>query len=122
MNKEYNMEEAFDKIEAALNALEVIVEYGKNFKKYNLCEDLDLIYIVKEDQVFKEFVKCGVNFVEQNLSQPNCETSDILDNQLLDDQITTPVPKEELDKADLGSEQPRVGKKKKKKKTGLKDF
>ena len=64
-NKEYDMEEAFDKIEAGLNALEVITSFQKNFPKYNLDQDLDFIYKAKEDLIFKEFVKCGVNFVDQ---------------------------------------------------------
>ena len=40
MNKEYDMEDAFDKIEAGLNALEVIVSYKKKFPKYILLDDL----------------------------------------------------------------------------------
>ena len=43
MNREFDMEEAFDKIEAALNALEVILAYKRNFPKYNLNQDLNLI-------------------------------------------------------------------------------
>ena len=61
------MEDVFDKIEAGLNALEVLISFKKKFPKYNLSDDLDLMYKVKEDIVYKDFVKCGVNFVEQNI-------------------------------------------------------
>ena len=33
-NKEYDMEDAFDKVEAGLNALEVIIGFKKNFPNY----------------------------------------------------------------------------------------
>ena len=106
-NKEYNMEEAFDKLEAAVNALEVIVGFQKNFPKYNLYDDLDWIYKVKDDLIFKEFVKCGVNFIENNfntvdLSQVDSTGIDthadpIVINSESATKDTTPIKDEKVD-------------------------
>ena len=47
--------------------MEVLISFKKKFPKYNISDDLDLMYKVKEDKVYKDFVKYGVDYVEQNI-------------------------------------------------------
>ena len=44
MNTEFNMEDVFDRIDLGLEAFEKLVDFMKNFPKYNLNKDVELMY------------------------------------------------------------------------------
>ena len=57
LNTEYNIEDVFDKIEAAINVFDTLIEiaFKEKFPKYSMNDDLDKMYDVKD-----------VNFLENN--------------------------------------------------------
>ena len=61
------MEDVFDKIEAAINAFDTLIAFKKKFPKYSMNDNLDRMYDVKEDKVFKDFVKLVVNFLKTTM-------------------------------------------------------
>ena len=74
LNSEFDMEEAFSNIEAGLAAIDTIIACKKRFTKYNLNDDLDQMYKTQADQIFKEFIKLGVQLVESEVKVNEKET------------------------------------------------
>ena len=59
------MGEVFDMIDTGLEAFEKLVKCMKEFPNYNLSKNVEEMYL-KESGVFKDFIKCGVDFVTLN--------------------------------------------------------
>ena len=77
LNCEFDMEEAFNKIEAGLAAIDTIIACKKRFPMYNLNDDLDQIYEAQTDQIFKEYIKFGVQLIESEVKVNEKEIDDI---------------------------------------------
>ena len=63
-NTEFDMEDAFSKIESGLQAFETLVACTKQFPNYNLNKDTEEMYVDKEFTIYKDFIKFGVNFIK----------------------------------------------------------
>ena len=68
------MEEAYDHIEAGLDAFEKLILCTQKFPKFNLDEELDTVY--EDLAIVKDFVKWGVKFVKNYQIDAN-DTVDI---------------------------------------------
>ena len=69
------MGEVFDRIDMGLEAFEKLVKCMKEFPNYDLSKDVEEMY-PKENRVYKDFIKCGVDFVrlysyESDESEPD---------------------------------------------------
>ena len=81
LNMEYNMDEVFNRIDVGLEAFEKLVACMREFPKYNLSKDIDKMY-PKDSAVFKDFIKCGVDFVTAYPyeNESDCESEPENDN------------------------------------------
>ena len=88
LNIEYDMDEVFNQIDVGLEAFEKLVACMKEFPKYNLNKDLDQSY-PKDSNIFKEFIKCGVDFVTAYPyeKESDCESEPEKDNHRQSDTI-----------------------------------
>ena len=77
LNAEFDMEDAFSKIESGLQAFETLVACTKQFPNYNLNKDTEEMYVDKEFTIYKDFIKFGVNFIK-NYEVKDNETEDKL--------------------------------------------
>ena len=82
LNMEYDMDEVFNRIDVGLEAFEKLVACMREFPKYKLNKDLDQSY-PKDSVIFKEFIKCGVDFVAKYPyeDENDCESEPEKDNQ-----------------------------------------
>lgn len=67
LNKEYNLEDIFDKLEIGWEAFEDLVNFIHRFKTYNLKEDLQTLYTDKDNIHMKDFLEWGARFVYRKL-------------------------------------------------------
>ena len=66
INKEYNMDDVFNKLEEGLEAFEKLESCMNLFPNYDLKKDLDESYVDKENAIMKKFIKIGIKFVRNN--------------------------------------------------------
>ena len=88
LNMEYDMDEVFNRMDVGLEAFEKLVACMREFPKYNLSKDLDKMY-PKDSAVFKDFIKCGVDFVTAYPyeNESDCESEQEKDNHGQSDTI-----------------------------------
>ena len=53
------MEEAFNKMDAAVAAINTLIAFKKRSTNYDLNMDLDQMYEAKQDAIFKDFMTFG---------------------------------------------------------------
>ena len=75
INNEFEMEEAFNKIEAGLAAIDTLIACKKRFPNYDLNEDLDQIYKTDKDTIYKEFIRFGVQLVENEVKEKEIDST-----------------------------------------------
>ena len=63
INKEYNMDDVFSKLEEGLEAFEKLESCMNLFPNYDLEKDLEEPYVDKENAIMKKFIKTGIKFV-----------------------------------------------------------
>ena len=66
INKEYDMDDVFNKLEEGLEVFEKLVSCMNLFPNYDLKRDLEESYLEKENSMVKKFIKSGVSFVKNN--------------------------------------------------------
>ena len=66
INKEYNMDDVFSKLEEGLEAFEKLESCMNLFPNYDLEKDLEEPYVDKENAIMKKFIKTGIKFVINN--------------------------------------------------------
>ena len=85
------MEEVFNKMDAAVAAIDTLIACKQRFPIYDLNEDLDQIYEAQQDVIFKEFIKFGVQLVEsyevRGTETSGQEEKDLVENDLEGDDI-----------------------------------
>ena len=64
INAEFDMEDAFNKIELGLQAFEKLVACTKQFQNYDINKNAEEMYVDKQDFIYKDFIKCGVDFIK----------------------------------------------------------
>jgi hypothetical protein len=77
LNKEYNVEEVYDAIEAGLEAFEKLISCTCKFPKFDLDEDLNAVYRREDHAIVKDFIKWGFEFVN---SYQNGENPELVEN------------------------------------------
>ena len=80
LNTEFDVEEIYDKLEDGLAALEKLVTCTQRFGKFILEEDLDAVYSREKDAIYKEFIKCGFNFVKEYQTDAGNKLEEILES------------------------------------------
>ena len=91
LNNEFDMEEAFNKMDAAVAAINTLIAFKKRSPNFDLNTDLDQMYEAKQDAIFKDFIKFGVQLVEgyevrkNEASDP--EEKELVENDLAGDSI-----------------------------------
>ena len=84
LNKEFDMEEVFNQLEAGLAAFDKLLAFRKQFPNYDMNLDLDKMYETKQSTINKDFIKCGVQFVGSYDVKENDESekeeSDLVEN------------------------------------------
>ena len=66
INKEYDMDDVFNKLEEGLEVFEKLVSCMNLFPNYDLKRDLEESYLEKKNSMVKKFIKSGVSFVKNN--------------------------------------------------------
>ena len=66
INKEYDMDDVFNKLEQGLEAFEKLASCMNIFPNYDLNKDLEESYIEKENAVMIKFIKTGFKFLKKN--------------------------------------------------------
>jgi hypothetical protein len=80
LNTDYNVEEAYDKIEAGLEAFETLITCTQKFTYFNLDDDLDSAYPKEDFAIVKDFVKWGFNFVKSYHNDESSKSSENIEN------------------------------------------
>ena len=60
LNNEFDMEDVFNKMDAAVAAIDTLLAFKERFPNYDLNMDLDQMYEATKDDIFKDFIKFGV--------------------------------------------------------------
>ena len=132
INKDYDMEEVFDKLEIGLETFEKLVICTFRLPNYNLNEDLEKIYHEKENVIVKDFIKWGMEFVmnhqsvdlsqvKGDITTKGTKPDSIEDTTMspevdrINNQHMTPVAKEEV-VGEMETDQTRIKSKRKKRK------
>ena len=132
INKDYDMEEVFDKLEIGLEAFEKLIICTFRLPNYNLNEDLEKIYHEKENVIVKDFIKWGMEFVmnhqsvdlsqvKGDITTKGTKPDSIEDTTMspevdrINNQHMTPVAKEEV-VGEMETDQTRIKSKRKKRK------
>ena len=64
LNAEFDMEGAFNQIELGVQAFEKLVACTKQFPNYDLNKNTEEMYVDKENFIYRDFIKCGVDFIK----------------------------------------------------------
>ena len=100
LNDKFDMEEVFENLEVGLFAFQKRVRFCSEFPKYSLTEDLERMYVEKDNIIVKDFIQLGDRFArtyQTNLNEVN-ESDAVVENDLeklsqLDSDSTKPVEK-----------------------------
>jgi hypothetical protein len=91
LNNEFDMDEAFNKMDAAVAAIDTIIAFKKRFQIYDLNQDLGRMYETQQDAIFKDFIKFGVQLVEsyevRRTETSGQEETDLVENDVEGDDI-----------------------------------
>ena len=86
LNNEFDMEDVFNKMDAAVAAIDTLLAFKKRFPNYDLNMDLDQMYEATKDAIFKDFIKFGVQLVE-NYEVRQTEASDQEEKELVENDL-----------------------------------
>ena len=85
------MEEAFNKMDAAVAAIDTLIAFKKRSPNFDLNMDLDQMYEAKQDAICKDFIKFGVQLVEgyevRKTEASDPEEKELVENDLAGDSI-----------------------------------
>ena len=85
------MEEAVNKMDAAVAAINTLIAFKKRSPNYDFNMDLDQMYEAKQDAIFKDFIKFGVQLVEgyevRKTEAIDQEEKELVENDLVGDSI-----------------------------------
>ena len=110
LNKEFDMEETFENLEIGLHSFRKLANFCSKFPKYSLMEDLERMYVEKDNVIVKDFIMFGDTFlrthhqtveekltVENSYSEPDVKSYFSAKSEGMEEDDANHIVKEELE-------------------------